>query len=279
MTRIEREPGQISFVTTPNFNFEFIFSPFFVFSVIVYLSSLFSFETTEITCRKLEPRLANCQLTTTPKLPIFPSRTQELNGIKGAEYITKTETNSEGDEYTVHFVVFQKLGGQKEVRMRMNAELAPRVAVSVNNFLESPEQTLTLTGEENFNFSVLVIILFPGLFLAICAAEKYTELYRFVSSANMFREQVSINRNLGKVTHLRTVIGTPYFERTCRFGEIQAVQIHTIKGTYKLKILLSQGTPIDVYSTTDHNEALELMREIANLIGCQNIEVIEVDEL
>lgn len=268
MKKIVRKPGEISFICSFFLEGLFLFGPFcgvcFSFVWLSIIQSLSFLESTEFTCRKLETGLASCQLTRTPKFPIFPVQTQEFNGIKGAKYITKTETDSEGDEYTVHFVVFQKLGGEQEVSMHV--ELAQSVAAYVNNFLQSSEQTFTITEEKNFLFSFLFLIVsLPFLFISI-----------IILCGTLFVEELSINRNLGQVTHLR--LGIPYFKRTYRFSEIQAVKIHTIElensSDYRVQvqILPSQGKTIDFDATSDRNTALELRQEIGNLIGCQQIE-------
>ncbi|MCS6959647.1 MAG: hypothetical protein RMK91_06310 [Pseudanabaenaceae cyanobacterium SKYGB_i_bin29] len=267
MVKVTRKTGEISFTTAPPlflilfmlvWGIGFIGMPLFMIGM-----SLSRLGITKFTCQKIEPRLADCQLSMTPRLSIFPVSVQEYKGVKGAKYVEETRRDSEGDEYKVYFVELQKVGGVE--KLRMSYELAAQIPPRLDTFLKSQEETFTLTEERNFDPLFLLSILFPGLFIVIGVSAV---------AAFLWVEKLSINSNFGQVSYLR--IGIPLFRRIYSFNEIQSVRIDTVRDEdstiYKVQILPCKGKPIEVDSTTDRDEAIGLLREVGSMIGCPQIE-------
>jgi hypothetical protein len=270
MAEIVRKSGQIIFKTQPPV-FIVLFMTFwgagFIGVPLLALGSLLkSLDTLEVSCTKIEPKLADCQISKIPKLKNFPPSTETYKGIKGVRYLTETETkeDSEGDTYTVtyYYVIFNQIPGENKVQFD---DRAMWVVSQIDQFLKSDQETLKQTNSRDLSTIVL-----PVIFTAIFPLVGF-----FVVSATVFYQSIDINNNLRQVVNTR--IGIPFYRKTLSFNNIKGLVFieradEDGDRSYRLEIHTNKDKEIYLWSTSNQEEANNLANEIWRLTGFRLIE-------
>jgi|GEM_PF-5954613 len=266
MAEIVRKSGQIIFkIQPPVFIVLFmtVWGAGFIGGPLLILGSLLiSLDTLEVSCSKIEPKLADCQVSKIPQLKIFPPSTETYKGIKGVKYLTETKEDSEGDTYTVYYVIFKQLSGEKKVKFDDRAQW---VVSQIDQFLNSDQETLKQTNSRDLSTIVL-----PVIFTAIFPLVGF-----FVVSAMIFYELIDINNNLRQVVNTR--IGIPFYRKTLSFSDIKGLAFIESADedgdrSYRLKIHTNKDKEIYLWSTSNQEEANNLANEIWRLTGFRLIE-------
>jgi hypothetical protein len=270
MAEIVRKSGQIIFKTQPPV-FIVLFMTFwgagFIGVPLLALGSLLkSLDTLEVSCTKIEPKLADCQISKIPKLKNFPPSTETYKGIKGVRYLTETETkeDSEGDTYTVtyYYVIFRQVSGENKVKFDDRAQW---VVSQIDQFLKSDQETLKQTNSRDLSTIVL-----PVIFIAIFPLVGF-----FVVSATVFYQSIDINNNLRQLVNTR--IGIPFYRKTLSFSDIKGLAFIESADedgdrSYRLEIHTNKDKEIYLWSTSNQEEANNLANEICRLTGFRLIE-------
>ncbi len=273
MANIVRKPGQIIFpksLPAPFLIFTVVWSLGFIgIPCIIVLRQLSTqLSTLNISCKKVEPKIADCEFTQTPKIRLFPATVESYTGIRDIQYFQETETtrDSEGDEvtYTYHYIIFKQASGDNKVRY--NGYYAQWAVGQISNFLNSQQETLLVSNSREMDIVIWGGIISSGIFVLVGFV---------VASAFIFYESIDINANIRQITEKR--IGLPFYYKTINFSDVEgvlvsestdsdgdksySVEIKYRSGNKQNKILVDEGL--------DQERIDSLGQEISRLIGCR----------
>lgn len=295
MANIVRKPGQIILLESlPWFivGIGAVFGLSFIISgLLMIVATLGQLNTLNISCKKVELKIADCEFTQTPKIRLFPTTVESYTGIKDIQYFQETETttNRKGNEvtYTSHYIIFKQASGDNKVRY--SGYYAQWAVGQISNFLNSQEETLSVSSSREIGVigTEIGFVLFSAMLVLLGIP---------IVSSSVFYEVIDINANIRQITEKR--IGLPFYYKTISFSnvdeiaivesEVPVVEIAVVESTdidsentdndgnklYSLEIRYRSGNKqnkILVSAGLNQEIINSLGQEISRLIGCRLI--------
>ncbi len=229
-----------------------------------------SVDSLEISCIKKGSGLADCQLTTIPKLSIFPPSTKSYSEITGAEHQTEIEESidDEGDKsYTYRYYLILFTSGRILDRVEVDSNNRAKWASDqINRFLSEGQGSLDVVHHDHLSnsmeaFSGAIILVFIGLILL------------FLAFLLINYESVDINSQLRKVivnqidllSNRKTFVD---FEDIISLREEVDVDSDGDK-LYNLKLQTRTAGEILLFTSYTEEKVETLGREVAALTMCR----------
>jgi hypothetical protein len=153
--------------------------------LFMVLSFLGSAANVDFSCERIEPQLVNCELITTPLLRIWPATTQKkYSAITAAEYKVDETEDSEGDILNDHYIVLTTRQGKVSILqgsiyingVRGNPKQAQIIAKSLNQFLDSQQQSISFKQDADLEGGVLFMLGFLSIFIFIAAFTFHSQV-------------------------------------------------------------------------------------------------------
>ncbi|WP_445247335.1 hypothetical protein [Microcoleus sp. OTE_8_concoct_300] len=138
-----------------------------------------------LSCNKIEPRIANCELSMATFMGLKKDELTSIEQVQGARFETSQTTDSDGTPMTVNkvFLVTKK-------RETLLGNLSANDANSFNEYIETSTGELALTQDNRLSF--LGIMLFPSLFLVIGFVVMSRVLGGLICKTYIFDKDASI---------------------------------------------------------------------------------------
>jgi len=227
-------------------------------------SFISSMNTLEISCnKKAETQLVDCQISTIPLLGIFPATTETYKGIKKVEYQVEHQEDSDGDIYTLYYVLFYQTSETKKIKFD---ERGSWVASQINEFINSSQETLRLQQSKSIEPAQIALIIIVSI-----VSFPFGLVFLRVG---LFHYSVNINSNLRQIVITNFII--PLYTKTFSFSDIKGLGLIESwdegDKRYSIEIHTTKNEKIYLWSTYNENEANNLVNEIRRITGFYVIE-------